>query len=218
MTTPQTPPGWYHGQGDPPGTKRWWDGNEWTGEPQLLGDVTTTNAGSGTPAPVGRRVVAKLIDWAVILLTFIPLIAVVIGRLDFDALPDAESDEFQSAFEDQLTAVLDGSAGSLVLPMLIIAIGLLWEIVWVGAAGTTLGKKIMGLRIQNVKTGDSPPGWLAAVLRNLLRILLAQPLIPVIGFAFTVIALPISLIMLFVHPRKQTVLDLIASTEVVRAG
>lgn len=28
------PPGWYHGQGDPDGTVRWWDGSTWVGEPQ----------------------------------------------------------------------------------------------------------------------------------------------------------------------------------------
>ena len=217
MTTPQTPPGWYHGQGDPPGTKRWWDGADWIGDPQLLGDVTTTNADGGTAAPVGRRVIAKLIDWAVIMLAMVPLVVVVLNRLDLDALPDPESSEFQGALEDQLVDVLEGSGGSFVLTLVLMAIAMLWEVVWIGATGTTLGKKIMGLRIRNVKTGDMPPGWLAALLRNLLRILAVQPLIPAIGFIVTIIAVPVSLVMLFVHPQKRTVLDLIASTEVVRA-
>lgn len=30
------PPGWYHGEGDPPGTKRYWDGELWVGEPQAM--------------------------------------------------------------------------------------------------------------------------------------------------------------------------------------
>ncbi len=34
MSSPQTPPGWYNAQGDPPGTQRYWDGTAWTGEPR----------------------------------------------------------------------------------------------------------------------------------------------------------------------------------------
>lgn len=30
---PQQPAGWYHADGDPPGTQRWWDGNQWVGGP-----------------------------------------------------------------------------------------------------------------------------------------------------------------------------------------
>lgn len=46
MSTPQyQPPGWYHGEGDPPGTKRYWDGELWVGEPQLMS--------SGPPRPTG---------------------------------------------------------------------------------------------------------------------------------------------------------------------
>lgn len=29
-----TPPGWYHAEGDPPGTQRYWDGHAWQGGPQ----------------------------------------------------------------------------------------------------------------------------------------------------------------------------------------
>jgi uncharacterized RDD family membrane protein YckC len=30
------PPGWYHAEGDPEGTQRYWDGGQWIGEPQVL--------------------------------------------------------------------------------------------------------------------------------------------------------------------------------------
>ena len=46
-------PGWYHAEGDPPGTQRYWDGELWQGEPRPV-------APSGPPAgaPVGGYQVA----------------------------------------------------------------------------------------------------------------------------------------------------------------
>lgn len=34
MSQGQTPAGWYHAEGDPQGTTRYWDGSQWVGEPQ----------------------------------------------------------------------------------------------------------------------------------------------------------------------------------------
>lgn len=39
-----TPSGWYHGEGDPPGTQRFWNGTEWVGEP-------VPQAAGGQPPP-----------------------------------------------------------------------------------------------------------------------------------------------------------------------
>lgn len=44
------PPGWYPAEGDPPGTHRYWDGSQWTTDPQPIG------GGGGVappPAPAG---------------------------------------------------------------------------------------------------------------------------------------------------------------------
>ncbi|NNF53545.1 MAG: hypothetical protein HKN03_03780 [Acidimicrobiales bacterium] len=43
---PSQPPGWYHAQGDPPGTTRFWDGSQWQGGPQ-----TAASPGYGAPQP-----------------------------------------------------------------------------------------------------------------------------------------------------------------------
>ncbi|NNE95558.1 MAG: hypothetical protein HKN24_05965 [Acidimicrobiales bacterium] len=32
-------PGWYHAEGDPPGTHRYWDGIQWQGGPQVVGSA-----------------------------------------------------------------------------------------------------------------------------------------------------------------------------------
>ncbi len=43
----QTPAGWYHAEGDPPGTQRYWDGSVWVGGPQPVGQ--TAVGGPGQP-------------------------------------------------------------------------------------------------------------------------------------------------------------------------
>jgi len=52
-----TPAGWYHGEGDPPGTQRYWNGSEWVGEPVLQVPPGPPPGGqAGTmppPAPYG---------------------------------------------------------------------------------------------------------------------------------------------------------------------
>lgn len=42
-------PGWYHAEGDPPGTERYWDGSMWTDGPRPVGGFP---AAPPTPAPI----------------------------------------------------------------------------------------------------------------------------------------------------------------------
>lgn len=44
-------PGWYHAQGDPPGTERYWDGTAWTEGPRPAGAAPTAPAASAAPSP-----------------------------------------------------------------------------------------------------------------------------------------------------------------------
>ena len=46
MAGASTPPGWYAAEGDPPGTQRWWDGNQWVGEPQPIPSSPTPDPSS----------------------------------------------------------------------------------------------------------------------------------------------------------------------------
>ncbi len=64
---PPQPPGWYHGEGDPPGTQRYWNGSTWIGQPREM------SAGYGGP-PLGRvqyaswwaRAGALVLDWIIV--------------------------------------------------------------------------------------------------------------------------------------------------------
>ena len=51
-----TSPGWYHAEGDPPGTQRFWDGTHWQGGPQVGvgGGVPVSPMGVG-PAGFGQQ-------------------------------------------------------------------------------------------------------------------------------------------------------------------
>lgn len=51
-------PGWYHAEGDPPGTERYWDGAAWQGEPRQVPTPappppTPPAPGFGSPPPPG---------------------------------------------------------------------------------------------------------------------------------------------------------------------
>lgn len=48
---PSTPPGWYHAEGDPPGTQRYWDGFAWQGGPQT--PPSAPSPGQWGTAPYG---------------------------------------------------------------------------------------------------------------------------------------------------------------------
>lgn len=44
--TDMTPPGWYHAEGDAPGTHRYWDGSSWIGGPELVNQPTIPAPGA----------------------------------------------------------------------------------------------------------------------------------------------------------------------------
>jgi hypothetical protein len=44
-------PGWYHAEGDPPGTQRYWDGAAWQGEPQPVPAPTPAPPPAPSPPP-----------------------------------------------------------------------------------------------------------------------------------------------------------------------
>ncbi len=91
------PAGWYHAQGDPPGTQRYWDGAQWVGGPQAAQDQVVDagagapygaygqqisyggSGGSGAPASFGSRLVAYLIDFVATL--GVALAGVIVGFL-----------------------------------------------------------------------------------------------------------------------------------------
>ena len=100
----QAEAGWYYAQGDPPGTLRYWNGAQWTGEPQYPPQPAVDHTAPFRPGPsgyegwapspapwsggygptrekggIGARLLAYLIDWLIALLPFL-----VLGAVDGD--------------------------------------------------------------------------------------------------------------------------------------
>ena len=209
MTATQ-PAGWYHAEGDPVGTKRYWDGSMWVGGPTTM--TAENGGGSGSAAAVGKRIGARIIDWLITAICLgIPVVIGLINHIDFDALPDPEDSElFQSEFAAQIEAFNPGVGVELV-----IAFFVLWEIIWLGLKGASPGKLMLGLRVQNTKTGEIGPGWVAAILRNVTRLLIILGEITGIFVLVALLATLASVVMLFADDQGRTIADRIASTIVV---
>ena len=58
-----TTPGWYHAQGDPADTQRWWDGSQWVGDPQPAAAQTAADGGfPGAPPAVNTTDLGERYD------------------------------------------------------------------------------------------------------------------------------------------------------------
>jgi len=205
--TPQTPAGWYHAEGDPVGTQRWWDGSQWIGAPQ---HNAPTNSAPGAPASPWKRIGGRIIDAIITGILFtLPFVVLVISRIDFDALNnDIESGGDFSAFEASITEAVNVNP----LFTLVIAIAsFLWDWLWTALRGGTPGKLMLGMRVASVGEREIPPGQRSSVLRALNRLVSG---VPVVSFVVPLVGLA-SLIMLFAHPQRRTVMDLVAGTVVV---
>ena len=220
-----TAPGWYHAEGDPVNTTRYWDGAMWVGEPVANPDASGASAapasggftsvdGAGPAnlnlASTGSRIGARFIDIVIGLVILLILIFPFISALldGFDALgPNPTGEQIERVVEDALEEA--GSTRFLIFAV----VSVLWDFIWVGLFGATPGKLILGLRVANRDNGTTPPGWGAAALRSLNRLV---GFIPGIGSIITLLIGLVSLIMLFVDEKNRTVMDFAAKTLVIK--
>ena len=132
----------------------------------------------------GRRIVAGLIDVALLFALFLVM---------------AENfGEFSSTETAEFSASLSGGA-ALVYFALVLAYYAAAE----GIAGTTLGKRIMGLTV--IRMDGSDYGWGPVLLRNVLRVIDGVPVLYLVG-----------IISVGVTRENQRLGDLVAKTVVVR--
>ncbi len=183
-------PGWYYADGDAPGTHRYWDGGQWVGGPQPAygGPVGVTAPHLLHAAKLrtdlagyGQRVVAWFVDAAA---WWVPLIA-------SSLLAD-------SAADDLLTTLL---------VLLALAVGIGNSLVLQGLTGQSVGKRLMGTKIIQLKN-DQPIGLGLMILRL------------VIPWGFSIFSCYIYWILDFLWPLwddgNERITDKILKTAVVR--
>ena len=193
MTEPTQPaPGWYHAQGDPMGTQRYWNGTQWTGDPRPVVGQTV----AGNVAEPWTRIGAALIDFALFF-----VIGLVFGasQLDLNSTNVGE---------------LDTSIGA---SMVLSGLVFLYRWLMVAKYGATLGKLALNLRVEAIDHTIPPPNDVAAKRASNSLIGIVSAVIPIAGLATLGIGI-VSLVYLFSDSEHRTVMDRFAGTRVVKAN
>jgi len=216
--TPQNPAGWYHAQGDPPETKRYWDGSQWVGEPQVTGVAAPlggpTGGGFDNLASAGKRIGARLVDNLLMLIVFGGVAAaLVLPSMDFDAITTAMENG-----TDIPESALPGFESTLAVGIAFVLMPFLWELLWHGMASATPGKLLFGMRIVRIDAPGEALGWAAGAKRALLRAAGILTIVPLVGLLMYLVWLGVtvvSLVFLSSDKNRQTVMDKVAKTIVV---
>lgn len=224
MSQGTTPPGWYHADGDPAGTTRWWDGTQWVGEPQTPqpGQAAAAAAPPGFGAPAtpslagaGARIGGRILD---------ALIWIVIGFIvNLPVLSQTIGEAIEAADENR-DPVFDVSPG-LILATGIINLILIvaYEVLLNTRSNGTLGKRAISARIIRQDGGELDT-------RSAFMRMVPYIVIQIIGIVWTLSASGesnlsqstpalivglVGLIMLFTDGRRQTPWDKLGKTIVV---
>ncbi|MCP3912725.1 MAG: RDD family protein [Actinomycetia bacterium] len=193
IPSPQ-PPGWYHADGDPPGTQRYWNGTAWVGDPRDMGASPVGGGslyGGAVLAESGTRIVARIIDILIGVIIAYIIVGAIVGS------GNANSFSFDTDWGFTIASVLVGFA---------------WEAGFVHFMGGTPGKMIMGIRIARVEDGVTPPGPEVAAKRSANRLL---GIVPGLGPLIALIIGIVSLVFLF-QDERRTVMDRFGGTVVIK--
>lgn len=184
------PSGYYHAEGDPEGTVRYWNGANWSGEPKPLDNQPDLRGSILDPISVdpglsadnsrygglGIRIGASAIDTAIGVIIITPF---------------------------STSVFLSG-----------LALSLYWMVVVVMVArlGGSPGKLAVGLRVTKIDGVTSPPGDRESVIRTLPGLL---GLIPVVGGLISLGIGLISIRYVATDPQRRSIYDRIGGTRVV---
>jgi uncharacterized RDD family membrane protein YckC len=139
-------------------------------------------------AGIGSRVGAQLIDTLVLVLINAAL--TLAWLTTFELVPE------------EAAAWMDETAAAVAILVLAAVNGGYFLIAEYATGGRTIGKRAMGLRV--IQDNGRPLSFLAAVVRNLLRVIDALPMLYVVGALVS-----------FLHPHDKRLGDLAAGTVVV---
>lgn len=239
------PAGWYPDPSHP-SRERLWDGIGWTdqvrglrgltqppptGEPSRASayrprmvrrevvapaatpvpSLTGHDTADGVPlASFGRRVAATIIDTVIVSFAvgvFLPFF-----------ITDAGA-RLEKGLRELYGILAAGGTGTMstdlahlqvILTYAVIGATIVYGLVSLGLFSRTLGQRLVGIAVCPADVGREKVGWQHALLRSLVWTLLSQGG----GFLYIIHFMSISLALW--HPRRQTLPDLLARTQVVR--
>jgi len=168
-------PGWYNAEGDPPGTHRYWDGEKWVGDAVAAPGGAAPMGGGAVGAPGaygagrgrvaasgGKRIGARIID---VIIIFIPLL-IIASAFGTETVSGSSDDGSFSFSSTQTTGV-----GALLSTL----VGFGWAVAWLHLKGATPGKLILGMRVADFDSNETPLSLQQAAMRS------ANYVLPVLG-------------------------------------
>jgi len=136
--------GWYQSPMDPTGTRRWWDGAQWTNQVQSPVQAPPTPPRPRQLASIPHRIAARVADSIIfgIALTFlhqtwIPVV------YDEATLAEYTTEWGSLTFPSVL---LEGDIAGTAL-LVSVVVGVLWELYWLLSEGASPGKQLLGLYV-----------------------------------------------------------------------
>lgn len=181
------PKGWYSVAGDPAGTNRYWDGDEFTTGPKVK-RARAIDRGFLAPASTSKwrlagpvaRAIAAFVDYFGSLVVLVGL-----GNATGLGIPGPTAGEWVA--EKNLLLALGGWT-------------FINQVILVGFFGVSMGKILIGLRVVDARSKTRAPGLLRALVRQIMYV-------PGI-----IISIP-----LFLLGRRDGFHDMVAGTSVVYA-
>ena len=165
-----------------------------------------------TLASFGRRFLATVIDNVVVSFAVTGVMPLFIGGFQDRVLAGAQTwyagvlAGGSSVFSDDLTHL------SMIVTYAMIATTVLYGTVSLGVWSQTLGQRISSIAVSPVDKPTEKVGWNRALARSLAWTLLSW------GGGLFVIVNAFSISMILWHPKRQSLPDLLARTQVVRRG
>ncbi|NSC21929.1 RDD family protein, partial [Streptomyces albus subsp. chlorinus] len=159
------------------------------------------------PAALGRRFGARLVDLVLTLAVgagaAFPFVGKAVDHIE------AKVDAVEQAGVTQRVWLIDGTTGVYLAVVLgvLLAFGLLYEVLPTARWGRTLGKKLFGLSVANIE-GHDRPGFGKSCLRWLVHGVLGVLVVGLVNVAWC----------LFDRPWRQCLHDKVAGTFVAKGG
>ena len=168
--------------------------------------------GDATLASFGRRFLATVIDNVLVSFAVSAVVPFFISGFQDRVLTG-----FQAWYADLLAggqAALSDDLSHLVVVMTYVgmAFTVVYGVVSLSVWSRTLGQRIVGIAVSPIDKLSDKVGWAPALSRSLAWTVLSQ------GGGLFLILNAFSISMILWHPKRQTLPDLLARTQVVRRG